>query len=45
MEAALILADVAQRYQLGLAKPNDGQLTYVGVARPRQPIMMKVTPC
>lgn len=45
MEAALILADVAQRYQLRLAQPNDGRLSYVGVARPKQPIMMKVTPC
>ena len=43
MEAALILADVAQRYQLRLAQPNDGRLSYVGVARPKQPIMMKVT--
>ena len=45
MEAALILADVAQRYQLRLAQPNDGRLSYVGVARPKQPIMMKVTAC
>lgn len=45
MEAALILADVAQRFQLRLAQPNDGRLTYVGVARPKQPIMMKVAPC
>lgn len=45
MEAALILADVAQRFQLRLAQPNDGRLSYVGVARPKQPIMMKVMPC
>lgn len=45
MEAALILADVAQRFQLRLAQPNDGRLTYVGVARPKQPIMMKVAAC
>lgn len=45
MEAALILADVAQRFQLRLAQPNNGRLTYVGVARPKQPIMMKVAAC
>ena len=44
MEAALILADVAQRFQLRLAAENTGEVNYVGVARPRQPIMMKVTP-
>ena len=43
MEAALILADVAQRFQLRMAEENDGKLMYVGVARPLKPIKMKVT--
>ena len=44
MEAALILADVAQRYRMRLAEPNDGAVQFVGVARPAKPIRMKAIP-
>ena len=40
MEAMLILAEVAQRYQLRLATENDGTVKYIGVIRPASPIMM-----
>lgn len=42
MEAALILADLAQRFRLRLATPNDGKTMWAGVTRPIKPIMMKV---
>jgi cytochrome P450 len=42
MEAVLILADVAQRFRLRLARPHDGSVRYVGVTRPATPILMAV---
>lgn len=42
MEAALILAEVAQRYRARLAEENDGSVRYIGVARPASPIMMQL---
>ena len=42
MEAVLILADVAQRFRLRLARPHDGSVRYVGVTRPASPILMAV---
>lgn len=40
MEAMLILATVAQRYRPRLAQPHDGRIRFVGVARPKEPIIM-----
>jgi cytochrome P450 len=42
MEAVLILADIAQRFRLRLARPHDGSVRYVGVTRPSTPILMTV---
>lgn len=42
MEAALILADLAQRFRLRMATPNDGDIVWAGVTRPKAPILMRV---
>ncbi len=42
LEATLVLADIAQHYQLRLTQPHDGKLRYIGVVRPISPIMMKL---
>jgi cytochrome P450 len=44
MEAALILAEVAQRYRVELARENNGSVRYIGVARPASPILVKLQP-
>ena len=44
MEAVLLLAEIAQRHQPRLALPNDGQIEFVGVLRPAEPILMTVNP-
>ena len=43
MEAALVMGEVAQRFALRLARPHDGKVRYVGVTRPDEPILMKLS--
>lgn len=40
MEATLMLAELAQRFRPRLAAENDGKVDFVGVIRPRKPILM-----
>ncbi|MCU0513718.1 MAG: cytochrome P450 [Anaerolineae bacterium] len=42
MEAAILLAHLAQHYRLRLAQPFDGRTQFVGVIRPAGPILMQV---
>lgn len=42
MEAILVLAEIAQRFRVRLAKVNDGAVDFVGVIRPAQPIMVNL---
>ena len=42
LEAVLILGELAQRFRVELAAPNDGQVTYIGVTRPAEPIMVRI---
>ncbi|MEP7287267.1 MAG: cytochrome P450 [Chloroflexota bacterium] len=44
MEGLLMLAEIAQRFRVRLAKENDGALKYAGVIRPLQPIIVTVEP-
>jgi cytochrome P450 len=44
MEAALILAEVAQRVKLRLVQPEEIGVKFIGVIRPEKPIMMTVQP-
>jgi cytochrome P450 len=40
LEAVLLLAEIAQRYQLRLAARNNGDVKFVGVVRPASPLEM-----
>lgn len=42
LEAVLVLGELAQRFRLELAAPNDGRVTYIGVTRPAAPILMRI---
>lgn len=44
MEATILLAELAQHFKAQLATTNDGAVDFVGVIRPREPLLMNLIP-